>query len=311
MQLSTIVEYPKVSIITPTYNRGHLIEDTIKSVLNQTYKNIEYIVVDGMSSDNTVEILKKYRDKGELQYISEKDDGMYYAINKGIKLAHGDIISYLNSDDRYFPWTVQKAVETFQQYREVDMIFGDSLVVDVRNKENRLNIYASFRKYWLPLGGVICQPTVFLRKGVFDKIGLFNNDFKYLADCEFWLRVNISMNMRIRKVDEVMAMEYNHAGTIRQIYQDGIRMEKEKLTRMYGKEYFGIKLRLLLLWLYKERKLWKLIVRDRTKKIINCNSWNNYLSAYDFKFNLFHYLLRKPYKLVSFVKRAIKGESMI
>jgi glycosyltransferase involved in cell wall biosynthesis len=305
------MEYPKVSIITPSYNRGHLIEDTIRSVLNQTYTKIEYIVVDGMSTDNTVEILEKYREKGVLRYISEKDEGMYYAINKGIRMAHGNIIAYLNSDDRYFPWTVQKAVEVFQKYNEVDMIFGDSYVIDVSTNRTHMNIYASYKKYWLPLGGVICQPTVFLRRGVFDEVGFFNTGFRYLADCEFWHRINNKKNMKIRKVDEVMAMEYNHDGTIRQIFKNEIKSEKDRLTHMYGREYFGGEIRLFMLRLFRERKLWKFILINLTKKNIHFNSWRNFLTAYNANINLFQYFLHKLYILPSFVKKVRKGEGMI
>lgn len=303
------MEYPKVSIITPTYNRGHLIEETIKSILNQSYRNIEYIVVDGMSTDNTVELLEKYKEKGVLRYISEKDDGMYYAINKGIKMAQGDIIAYLNSDDRYFPWTVQRAVEAFQKYNEIDMIFGDSYVFDIPTNRAHMNIYASYKKYWLPIGGVICQPTVFLRRRVFEEVGFFNTGFRYLADCEFWFRVNNTMN--IRKVDEIMAMEYNHAGTIRQTFQEGIKIEKEKLMHMYGKEYFGKKIRLFMLRMYKERKLWKFILINMTKNIVHCKSWGNFLRTHNANVNLLQYFLHKLYILPSFVKKVIKGEGMI
>lgn len=300
----------KVSIITPSYNRGHLIEETIKSVLNQSYKNIEYIVVDGMSTDNTIEILETYRKRGALQYISEKDDGMYYAINKGIKMAHGDIIAYLNSDDRYFPWTVQKAVETFQKYPEIDMIYGDSFVVDALTKKNRLNINASYKKYWLPIGGIICQPTVFLRRSVFEKAGFFNTEFRYLADCEFWLRINDIMGHKILKVDEVMAIENNHAGTIRHAFQEGIEIEKEKLMLLYGKEYSWEKIRLFILRLYIERKLWKFVLINMTNHIIPYKSWRNFLSAYNAKLNLLYYFLRKLYKLPLYIKRVRKGERM-
>ncbi|RJO62163.1 glycosyltransferase [candidate division WS5 bacterium] len=304
------MKQPNVSIITPSYNRGHLIEDTIKSVISQSYKNIEYIIVDGESTDNTLEILEKYKKKSQLYYVSEKDSGMYYAINKGINMAQGDIIAYLNSDDRYFPWTVQTAVEAFQNNDGIDMIYGDSFVVDTLTKKNRLNIYASHKKYWLPTGGIICQPTVFLRKNVFEKAGFFNTEFRYLADCEFWLRVNKIMADRIIKIDEVLAAEYNHPGTIRHTFQEGIKIEKEKLMLLYGKEYFWRKIRLFILRLYIERKLWKFIIINLTNHIIPYKSWRNFLSAYNANFNLFYYFLRKLYHLPSYVKRVRKGERM-
>lgn len=304
------MKQPKVSIITPSYNRGHFIEETIKSVLNQSYKNIEYIVVDGRSTDNTLEILEEYKKKGLLYYVSEKDEGMYYAINKGISMAQGDIIAYLNSDDRYFPWTVHTAVQAFQDYDEIDMIYGDSFVVDEVIKKNRLNILASYKKYWLPTGGIICQPTVFLRRSVFENAGFFNTEYRYLADCEFWLRVNNIMGNKILKIDEVLAIEYNHTGTIRHTFQKGIEIEKEKLILLYGQEYFWRKIRLFMLRLYIERKLWKFIIINLTNHIIPYKSWRNFLSAYNANFNLLHYFLRKLYKLPSYIKRVKKGEKM-
>jgi glycosyltransferase involved in cell wall biosynthesis len=302
---------PLVSIITPSYNRGHLIEDTIKSVLDQTYENIEYIVVDGLSTDNTVEILVKYSKEGQLHYISENDEGMYYAINKGIKMARGDIIAYLNSDDRYFPWSVQKAVESFQEHGTIDMIFGDSYVVDIPSNKTHFNIYASYREYWLPLGGVICQPTVFLRRRVFEEVGFFNTEFKYLADCEFWHRVSNSKNMNILKIDEFMAIEYNHAETIRHEFQEDIKMELEKISHLFGKEYNLKKLRQLILWIFREMKLWKLILIDRTKKIKQYESWSNYLKFNDVEFNIMDYFLRKPFRMYTFVKNWLNGDGII
>ncbi|HVO67352.1 MAG TPA: glycosyltransferase, partial [Syntrophales bacterium] len=102
---------PEVLIVTPSFNRAALIEATIESVLKQTYKNMEYIVVDGGSTDGTLEILEKYRKEGKLKYISEPDNGMYDAINKGFRMASGEILAYLNSDDIYFPWTISTAVD--------------------------------------------------------------------------------------------------------------------------------------------------------------------------------------------------------
>lgn len=190
----------KVSIITPTFNRGNMIKNTIESVCQQLYSNIEYIVVDGGSTDQTIDILDSYRRNGKLTYISRIDQGMYFAINDGVEMATGDIIAYLNSDDLYFPWTVQKAVESFRDNEEVDMVYGDSMVWDLVMGRKYLNIYASYRRYWLAIGGILCQPTVFLRKRVFEKIGYFNTDFKYLADCEFWNRVNSHLDLNISKV---------------------------------------------------------------------------------------------------------------
>lgn len=294
---------PKVSIITPSYNRGDMIEETIKSVLAQNFENIEYIVIDGMSTDNTIEILERYRSEGKLQYVSEKDDGMYYAINKGIRMAQGDIIAYINSDDRYFPWSVQKAVEIFQKYSEINMIYGDSYVVDTIKNGNRLNLYPSFKQSWLPLGGTICQPTVFLRRCVFEKVGVFNTEFKYLADCEFWQRINSIMSQKILKVDEVLAIEYNHDGMIRHTFQEDIKIEKEKLVHMYASKYSGNKVKLLILKLSKERKLWKFIFVNLMEKVIKFKSWRYFLSGYNANINLIKYFFYKLYNIVFVFKK--------
>lgn len=287
----------KVSIITPSYNRGHLIENTIKSVLTQKYRNIEYIVVDALSTDNTIDILKSYSDRGELRYVSRKDNGMYYAINDGIKMATGDIIAYLNTDDMYFPWTVERAVDVFQKNKDVHMVYGDSMVLDMVNNKTLLNIYASHKRYWLPTGGILCQPTVFLSRRIFDEIGYFNTAFKYLADCEFWLRVNSNPNFNILRIDEIMATECNHGGTFRERFEDEIKDEKDRLMCVFGKRYNSKRSLLLLLKLInysrKEFKLLKFVAMTFIGNNHYKSPWNNFLKTYSVNFNLKNYILCK------------------
>ena len=178
---------PKVSIITPSYNQGHFIKRTIDSVLSQDYSNIEYIVMDGGSSDNTVDVLNEYNDK--LTWVSEKDNGQTHAINKGIRLSTGDIIAYLNSDDIYLPGTISKIVAEFNKEPDVDFLYGDFWGIDKNDKilskvktipfDNNILIYdANF----------ICQPASFYRKRLFDTIGLFDESLHFLMDYEFFLR---------------------------------------------------------------------------------------------------------------------------
>ncbi|MFK5891821.1 MAG: glycosyltransferase family 2 protein [Pseudomonadota bacterium] len=178
---------PKVSIITPSYNQGKFIKRTIESVLSQDYPNIEYIVMDGGSNDNTVDILKEYDDK--ITWVSEKDNGQTHAINKGIKACTGDIIAYLNSDDVYLPNTITKIVKDFNEKPDADFIYGDFWGIDKDDKilskvktipfDNNILIYdANF----------ICQPASFYRKRLFDMIGLFDEDLHFLMDYEFFLR---------------------------------------------------------------------------------------------------------------------------
>ena len=115
---------PLISIVTPTYNRVGYIEDTVLSVLSQSYKHIEYIVMDGGSADNTVGVLEEYRKRDvRLTYASEKDDGMYDAINKGFARATGDILAYINSDDLYAPGVFEAVVAYFEKHPDVDVVY--------------------------------------------------------------------------------------------------------------------------------------------------------------------------------------------
>ncbi|MCE7910256.1 MAG: hypothetical protein DCC43_00880 [Candidatus Brocadia sp.] len=288
--------YMKVSIITPTYNRGNLIAHTLESVLNQSYHNIEHIVIDGSSTDNTVDVLERYKKKYHMTYLSRIDKGMYYAINDGISMATGDIIAYLNSDDLYFPWTVQKAVETFQSNRDLDMIYGDSMVWDFITNKIYLNIYAPHRRYWLPMGGVLCQPTVFLRRRVFDRVGYFNTEFKYLADCEFWNRINNHADLLISKVDEVMAIECNHGDTLRETMKNELSKDKNKIAFLYRKKHNNSGLTgwlKLVIYVQREVKIWEFVLRCYLKTNSKRMRWYNFLETYNVRFFFFNYIFCK------------------
>ena len=179
----------RVSIITVVYNNRNTIKDAVESVLNQTYKNIEYIIVDGASTDGTVEIIKSYGDSID-KFISEKDNGIYDAMNKGIKLASGDIIGILNSDDFYVGDNIiEKVVRTFKE-QKVDSVYGDLVYVDSKDTNKIVRYWKSkpykkglFKKGWHP-----AHPTFFVKKEIYDKYGIFDLDFKIAADYELMLR---------------------------------------------------------------------------------------------------------------------------
>lgn len=179
----------KVSIITVVYNNKKTIKDAIESVLNQTYKNIEYIVIDGASNDGTVEIVQSYSNKID-KFISEPDNGLYDAMNKGLKLATGNIIGILNSDDFYASNNIiEKVVNVFNE-NNIDSVYGDLVYVDSNNTDKIVRYWKSipfkkglFRKGWHP-----AHPTFFVKKDVYDKYGIFNLDFKIAADYEIMLR---------------------------------------------------------------------------------------------------------------------------
>ncbi len=185
---------PKISIITPSYNQGQFIEQTIKSVIEQDYPNLEYIVMDGGSTDNTLTILKKYSNK--LKWFSAKDKGQADAINKGMEMATGDILAYINSDDYYLPGAFKKVVSFFKQNPEFKWVVGDYLIVDERNKQIQQPIIA-YKRFWRSLFptrslyvlNYIPQPSTFWRKQIRSEIGKFNLNLHYVMDYDFWLRI--------------------------------------------------------------------------------------------------------------------------
>lgn len=180
----------KVSVITVCYNRKATIEQSIKSVLDQDYPDIEYIVVDGNSSDGTQDSIRKYSDK-IAQYISEPDKGMYDAINKGLARATGDIIGLMHSDDVFYDQQViAKIVDTFKNNPDSDGVYGNGIYVTndeeqklVRNRIGGEYDYKKLKSGWLPL-----HPTVYIKKTIIDSYGNYDLKFKIASDTEFLLR---------------------------------------------------------------------------------------------------------------------------
>lgn len=180
---------PKISIITVVWNNASTIKDAIDSVLNQTYDNIEYIIIDGASTDATVEIVQSYRNKIS-KFISEKDKGLYDAMNKGIALATGDIVGILNSDDFYIDkYVIEKVVKQFGE-KQVDSVYADLVYVKPDNLKKTVRYYDS--SYFTPnkfaYGWMPAHPTFFMKKEVYEKYGVFKTDYKIAADFEICSR---------------------------------------------------------------------------------------------------------------------------
>ncbi len=188
----------KVSIITSCYNREVSIRDTIESVLSQDYPDIEYIVVDGASNDNSLGIINEY--KGRITtIISESDMGMYEGINKGLRAATGDIIGLIHSDDFFYSKdTISEIIQQIQQ-QSADIIYGDGLFVDpinttkiIRNWRSGKYKKRNMRNGWLPL-----HPTVYIRKECFDQMGIYNETYKIAADSDFLIRYMYNANFKV------------------------------------------------------------------------------------------------------------------
>lgn len=175
---------PLVSVITPSFNCAKYIENTILKIQNQTYQNIEHIIIDGGSNDNTIEILKKYKDK--ITWISEKDSGMYDAINKGFKMARGEILTYINTDDFYeSDRTIEIVVDKFKEHKNIDFSYGHCSFVDENGKFMYTYKAPKFMKEYsiaFPRG-TFAQPTCFWRRKVHTS---FDDNLQYVADAKFF-----------------------------------------------------------------------------------------------------------------------------
>lgn len=179
----------KISIITVVWNNKDTIKDAIESVLNQTYKNIEYIIVDGASTDGTVEVVQSYGDQ-ITKFVSEPDNGLYDAMNKGIKLATGDVVGILNSDDFYIDeFVIEKIVKVFEE-KEVDSVFADLVYVKPDNLGKTVRYYDSSHclpnKFQYAL--YPAHPTFFVKRWVYEKYGSFKTDYKIAADFDLMSR---------------------------------------------------------------------------------------------------------------------------
>lgn len=183
----------KISIITVTYNSGRTLEDTMKSVLNQTYPNIEYIVVDGASSDGTQDVIKQYEPLfgGRLKWISEKDRGIYDAMNKGIRMATGDVVGILNSDDYFTSNDVVERFVPLYSDHSLDAVYGDIHFVRDGNTDKCVRYYSSkpFRPLWLRFGFMPAHPSFYCRREVYEKAGLYKTDYQIGSDYEMMVRL--------------------------------------------------------------------------------------------------------------------------
>lgn len=195
----------KVSIITVVYNNAQTIKDAIDSVLSQTYKNIEYIIIDGASTDGTVEIVKSYGDK-IAAFVSEPDRGLYDAMNKGIALATGEIVGILNSDDFYIDnRVIERVVREFEE-KEVDSVYADLVYVKHENLDKAVRYYDSrhfspekFAYGWMP-----AHPTFFVKRWVYEKYGVFRTDLKIGADFDILARFLYTHKISYSYIKEVL-----------------------------------------------------------------------------------------------------------
>lgn len=203
----------KVSIITVCFNSAATIRDAIDSVLAQSYADIEYIVVDGASTDETVSILREYVGKID-KIISEPDDGIYDAMNKGISIATGEIVGILNSDDFFESTnTIQHVVNGFRSRSDVDMVLGDVIFVEPNDLVTVKRFYSSrkFKPWKLRFGWMPPHPGTFVRRAAYERCGQYSLNYKISSDYEMFVRWFIVNNLTFLRIDRVL-VRMRHGG---------------------------------------------------------------------------------------------------
>ena len=179
----------RISVITPCLNSAVYIEQTVLSVLNQSYENVEHIIIDGGSTDGTLDIIRQY-ENSIYYWLSEPDYGMYDAINKGIRQARGDIFAYINSDDFYYPGALEFVARYFQDHPEVDLLYGDLNFVDAENGVLFRQRYPDFdlSRFQSMKYATIGQPAAFWRRRLWEIVGEFDTSLKMASDFDFFIR---------------------------------------------------------------------------------------------------------------------------
>lgn len=228
----------KISVITATYNSARTIEDTLKSILSQTYADYEYIIIDGCSKDNTLDIVARYKPMfgGRIHVISEPDNGIYDAMNKGLKMATGDVIGLLNSDDFFTSEDVlEQVARTMDADKAIDAVYGDVHYVHSDNLKKCTRYYSSrlFSRSLMRLGFMPAHPSFYCRRELYGRYGMFNLDYKIAADFECLLRMIYIHRIRIKYMPlDFVTMRAGGASSSgfrshRQILRDHLRALRE------------------------------------------------------------------------------------
>ena len=254
-------DWPKISIVTPCYNQVKFIERTIRSVLDQQYPNLEYIIIDGGSTDGSVGIIKKYQDK--LTYwVSEKDHGQTHAINKGFYQATGDIVAWLNSDDEYCPGALKTVARTFMADKKLDFVFGDELAIDEDGSLIRAGRFTRFNfSAFIVLGMTFQQCTAFWKRELFEKHGYLDESKRFCMDYEFFCRVG--QYIHTRYVRRYLGRFRWHRESKSTTIQDVRLQEQAALKEQYLQAACkGYPVWLVCLWAYAYRAFWYTLQGD-------------------------------------------------
>jgi glycosyltransferase involved in cell wall biosynthesis len=245
MPLNTSISLPKITLITPSLNQGAYLESTIQSVLAQDYPDLEYIIIDGGSSDQTLDILYKYRN--QLFFISEQDRSQVHAINKGLQRASGAIIGFLNSDDLLAPGALIKIGNYFLKHPNIYWLTGRCCIIDKQGREVR-RLISLYKEIWLLtrsrtallLLNYISQPATFWRRYAFEAIGYFDEKWHYTMEYDYWLR--LSQGYQLWLINDILANFRIHSTSKSMLGSQAQFAEDLLVARCYTESRLIIKL---------------------------------------------------------------------
>jgi glycosyltransferase involved in cell wall biosynthesis len=228
-----MIQSPRVSIVTPSYNQAKFLEETMESVLSQDYPNIEYIVIDGRSSDGSADIIRRHAD--DLAYwVSEPDGGQADALRKGFSRSTGEVLAYLNSDDVYLHGAVRTAVEALQADPGLAMVHGDSICIDAQGQEigHKVGFGGDFLRHFLQQVNPISQPSAFLRRNAYDVAGGIDPTLQLAMDYDLWCRIGLR-GMRIRYLPVSMSLFRIHDESKTKLNTVAFAEERWRLLEQY------------------------------------------------------------------------------
>jgi glycosyltransferase involved in cell wall biosynthesis len=265
----------KISIVTPTLNAEQYIRETLDSIHSQDYDDFEHIIVDGCSTDGTLDIIKEFiDDKGHerIILIQKDDNNMYEAINTGLRQISGDIFAYLNADDCYVRETFNIVASAFNRYADVDMIYGNCQYIDAEG--NTLfwsnNPKFSYKRLVRAKTAWIQQPCTFYRRRVLDEVGYFDESYDFASDYQYLLRVG--QKCKVRRVKDAVVKFRVHPETISQTNYDRMMSEAERISKLYVtyESYLATKLLTLMDYFY----IYARLIRPKNfgyiiKKLVN------------------------------------------